>query len=128
MPFSSGSGATSPGKPKMPAKPQFKGGPKALAKGGKGKSDGQGVEHASPVKSPMAAQEGPVAPAEEASAGAAGDEDTLDSADESSDEPCPCGDSGCSGCIVGAMKSPAAMNSFVKTAKAGYGKSKGTGV
>lgn len=122
MPFSNGSGAPNAGKPKIETGKFGASKGAALKKGGAGKpGSGTGV-HAGPVKHPATgAPAGP--PADEA--GPSAESDAEESTPQEADGGCDCDEPGCTGCIVGAMKSPAAMNSFVGKAKAGYGKSKG---
>jgi hypothetical protein len=64
-------------------------------------------------------------------AGNPGDDLTEDLATESDEnreasvDDCPCGDPGCPGCIVGAMKSEKAMNSYAGGVRNEYKKSRG---
>lgn len=97
------------------------GGIKALKKSGAGKTDqgNSGNKFVKPSTIPAAGSTPP--PPEEA-----GESDAYEAAENEGIDPCDCGEPGCKGCIVGAMKSPKAMNSFVKTARSGYKGAKGS--
>lgn len=95
------------------------GGVKAVKKSGSGKTDqgNTGNKFSTPSAIPSAGSTPP--PPDESA------ESPEQEASEEGIESCDCGEPGCKGCIVGAMKSPKAMNSFVKSARAGYKSSKG---
>lgn len=108
-------------KGKIVTTPGVKGaGAKALKKSGPGKTDqgNTGNKFGAPSAIPAAGSTPP--PSEEAGPG---DAEEVSEAEGNS---CDCDEPGCKGCIIGAMKSPGAMSSFVKSARSGYKGSKGS--